>query len=376
MTEKSALLSFLVLVMSMARCLAPETPPANTAVSPGERPPSSATPLRPTGKPIMTSTAQPTPTPSPTIAAPEAARIQFAPGAPWETFNGHLNDYESDHYVLRAQEGQTLDLVIDAPKQVGLTVVGADGIPLKRYVYEEKSWRGELPTTQDYFIEVNAIEATAYTLTVRLAPPSPEASIAVISPNGGEEWSEGSTHHVAWRSSGVEEVDIEIASGGKPLGHLALAVAAASGQYVWQIPVGLVSDFGVARSDAMRIRISSSEDPKLYDENDEPFTVRCPRIQLQSGTASARITGTLKADTHRFRYALGVSEGRTLEIEISPVQMRIHVWGTEDGSAWELPAGESKLTIPSLPGSQDYFITLTSAARMEAIDYTLDIVIR
>lgn len=59
--------------------------------------------------------------------------------------------------MLRAQEGHTLDLVIDAPKQVRLTVVGADGIPLKRYVDEERSWRGELPTTQDYFIEVNAI---------------------------------------------------------------------------------------------------------------------------------------------------------------------------------------------------------------------------
>jgi hypothetical protein len=38
--------------------------------------------------------------------------------------------------------------------------------------------------------------------------------------------------------------------------------------------------------------------------------------------------------------------------------------------------GQSSLTIPSLPASQDYFITLTSMPDAEAIGYMLEVVIR
>jgi hypothetical protein len=304
------------------------------------------------------------------------ARIAFASGETSATLNGQLGDGETDHYVLRALEEQTLDVVVDAPKQVGLTIVGADGVPLKRYIDEEMSWRGELPATQDYFIELNALEATVYTATVTLPPLSSEASIEVISPDGAEEWLEGSTHDIAWRSSGVDRVDIEVASGGKPLGHVALAVDASSGQYPWKIPVGLVSNFGVAASDAMRVRVSSSDDPSLYDENDDPFTVSCPRIQFEAGATMATLTGTLTADDDRFRYVAGAKEGQAMELRISPAQVGIVVSGVEDGSTWELPAGEDSLTIASLPASQDYFITLTSTAESAAVDYTLAVAIQ
>lgn len=304
------------------------------------------------------------------------ARIAFASGETSATLNGHLSDRETDHYVLRALEEQTLDVVVDAPRQVGLTIVGADGVPLKRYVDEETSWRGDLPATQDYFIEINALEATVYTATVTLPPLSSEASIEVVSPDGAEEWLEGSTHDIIWRASGVDEIDIEVASGGKPLGHVALAVDATSGQYPWEIPVGLVSNFGVAASDAMRVRVSSSDDSNLYDENDDPFTVSCPRIQFEPGATLASITGTLDDDDDQFRYVAGATEGQTMELRISPARIRIEVWGMEDGSTWELPAGDEGLTIASLPETQDYFITLTSAAESEAVDYTLELAIR
>ena len=304
------------------------------------------------------------------------APIVFEPGETSATLTGHLDAHETDHYELRAQKEQTLDVVVDAPHQVGLTVVGADGVPLKRYVDEEMSWRSELPATQEYFIELNALETTAYTLTVRLPPLSSEASIEVISPNGAEEWQEGSTHDIAWQAWGVEEVDIEVASGGKPLGHVALAVDVTAGQYRWEIPVGLVSNFGVASSDAMRVRVYSSDDPALYDESDDPFTVSCPRILLEPGTTSQAITATLEADDDRFRYVVGAKEGQAMELRISPARIGIDVWGAEEGSTWELPAKESSLTIASLPETQDYFITLKSAAESEAVDYTLELAIR
>ena len=97
-------------------------------------------------------------------------RITFDRGESSATLVGNLPDLETNHFVLRAQKGQTMDVVAEAPSQVGLTMWGADGIPLTRYVDEETTWNGVLPATQDYFIEVNSIETTSYTLTVSIPP--------------------------------------------------------------------------------------------------------------------------------------------------------------------------------------------------------------
>ena len=473
-SERGALLPFLVLVLSIVTCSAPETAVPGITASPTELPRATPTPPRPTEEPTREPTAPATASPTPTSPEADVARIQFASGTTSETLNGHLGpdevdryalralagqimrvrvtspeesvrlrveapsgapiegraegetfwrgplpatqdyviqvssdraaDYElivivyapivlepgetsaarsghldaheTDHYALRAQEEQILDVVVDAPHQVGLTIVGADGVPLKRYVDEEMSWRGELPATQDYFIELNALEATTYTLTVALPPVSSGVSIEVLSPNGAEEWHEGSTHDIVWRSSGVEEVDVEVASGGKPLGLVARAVDASADRYRWEIPVGLVSDFGVASSDAMRVRVYSSDHPGLYDENDDTFTVSCPRISFEPGATSQSITGTLDADDDRFRYVAGATVGQTMELRISPARIGIDVRGAQDGSTWELPAEESSLTIASLPETQDYFVTLKNTTGSEAVDYTLELAIR
>jgi len=304
------------------------------------------------------------------------SRIEFEPGATSTTIHGRLGSYETDHYVFHARAGQILDIAVNAPEQVGLTVWGADGVPLKRYVDEEMSWRGELPVTQDYFVELNALEPTRYTLTLSLPPSPSKASVDLLSPDGGEDWLEGSIHDITWRSSGIAEVDIEVASGGKPLGYAALGVDASSGVYSWEIPVGLVSNFGVAASDAMRVRVVSSDDPDVYDENDQPFTVRCPRIESRPLNGSVSVTGTLSAENGQFRYVLEATEGRTMDIRISPIGTSVDVWGSEDGSMWEIPERQDSLTIPSLPASQDYFITLANPDEGEAVDYILTIVVQ
>jgi hypothetical protein len=301
-------------------------------------------------------------------------RIKFEPGETSTRLEGHLDDRETDQYVLYARQGQTMDVVVEAPKTVGLTIQGADGIPLKRRVDEETAWRGELPATQDIFIEVSSIEATDYTLNVTILPISPGASVEVIRPNGGEVWLEGSTHTITWRSSGVDTVSIEAASGGRPW-VVAADVDATTGQLPWDIPVGLISNFGVAASDAMRVRVSSSDEPGLYDENDRLFTVRCPRMQFEPGAVSSVVTGTLSAAGGSYRYVLGASQNQTMKIEVLPAQIEVDVWGAKDGSTWQIPGGQAALTVPSLPKTQDYFVTLTNVSPA-AVTYKLDVVIR
>lgn len=269
-----------------------------------------------------------------------------------------------------------MDVTVEAPEQVGLAIMGEDTLLLRHPVDEAPSWRGEIPSTQDIFIEITSIEATDYTLILTIPPLSSESSIEVVVPDGGEIWSEGSTHAVLWHAFGVDKVDIAVASGGKPLGHVALGLDATSGQTLWEIPVGLISNFGTARSDVMRVRVSSSGNPQLYDENDSPFTIRCPRIQFAPGTRATALMGTLDPGRGQYRYVVRASAGQRMEMEISPAQIKVDVWGAEDGSTWTIPAGQSELTIAALPANQDYFVTLTNESLDEAGDYVLDIAIR
>jgi hypothetical protein len=111
-------------------------------------------------------------------------------------------------------------------------------------------------------------------VTVRAAvTPTPAPRITLITPNGGETWVEGETYRLQWRSSGVKQVNIAAAAGGKDLGHIATEVKADAGAYTWTIPKGFVSDFEPSGSDAMRIRVYAADNAEVYDENDAPFTI-------------------------------------------------------------------------------------------------------
>jgi len=56
-----------------------------------------------------------------------------------------------------------------------LSVVGGDGIPLKRYQNRPPSWTSQLPATQDYVLHAVSVGmATSYTLRVWIYPLSPQ----------------------------------------------------------------------------------------------------------------------------------------------------------------------------------------------------------
>jgi len=223
-------------------------------------------------------------------------------------------------------------------------------------------------------VDIRSTEATPYTLTLTLSPTQ-EASIEFVEPDGNELWLEGTTQTIRWRSSGVEVVDIEAASGGKAW-LVAGQVDAVSGSYVWAIPVGLVSDFGVARSDDMRVQVSSSRDPSLYDQSDRPFTVACPRIEFDRGATSATVTRTLEASGGRYRYVPKALDDQAVTLEVSPASLEVTVWGADEGSTWEIPPGSRNLSIAALPAAQDYFITLTNPSDDIAIDYVMHATVR
>jgi len=102
-----------------------------------------------------------------------------------------------------------------------------------------------------------------------------EPFLQIISPRGGEVWTEGETRRIRWRSEGIERVGIAVAVGGKDRGHLTGAggIGARSGHFDWTIPGGFVTGFGVPRSDQVRVMVYDLDRPSLSRVSG-PFTIR------------------------------------------------------------------------------------------------------
>lgn len=83
------------------------------------------------------------------------ARIRFERGAYSATVEGQTAERRSVAYVLRALEGQTMYVELDASREAALEIYGlSDGQPLIRHVAGATTFSDTLPATQDYIILV------------------------------------------------------------------------------------------------------------------------------------------------------------------------------------------------------------------------------
>ncbi|MDO9511818.1 MAG: PKD domain-containing protein [Bacteroidales bacterium] len=94
---------------------------------------------------------------------------------------------------------------------------------------------------------------------------APAPSIAVVSPNGGEQWMQGTAHNITWNYANITgNVKIELV-GANP--SVIAASAPNTGTYAWTIPVSQTpaSDY--------KVKISSVSAPTVFDQSDNAFTV-------------------------------------------------------------------------------------------------------
>ncbi|MFV2045508.1 MAG: hypothetical protein ACC700_20030, partial [Anaerolineales bacterium] len=127
----------------------PETT-ITSAVAPEQAtvPPSAATTEIATDTPDATLTAVELPP-----STPETASIEFDPGGAGATIEGTLRVGDTVRYVLCAFAGQIMRVYVE-PEGAVLRIYGEAGTELKSQDDFDPFWRGELPSTQDYFIEV------------------------------------------------------------------------------------------------------------------------------------------------------------------------------------------------------------------------------
>jgi hypothetical protein len=122
-----------------------------------------------------------------TLPKTEPTRIQFEPGAISTQIEESLVIGELDQYVLTAMAGQEMTVNLtdsSAGVEAVLSIWGVDGTVLISNHPEATSWRGELPTTQDYYIDVQSIAQTPvdYMLEVIIPPVSDDAQAPEVLP--------------------------------------------------------------------------------------------------------------------------------------------------------------------------------------------------
>lgn len=95
-------------------------------------------------------------------------RVKFAAGATTATVNGLVGARSATTYLLRAQQGQTMTVTINAPNNdIFLTIYGLeDGTPYVKSAMEQSSSSIKLPSTQDYVIEGVSTGDTSEEFTV------------------------------------------------------------------------------------------------------------------------------------------------------------------------------------------------------------------
>jgi hypothetical protein len=97
-------------------------------------------------------------------------RITFKPGATSEVILGSITGHSTHHYVLRAMANQNMWVDIASPTgDVFPEIYGQDGTVLKRVADDSPSWEGELPSSQDYWVNAVSLgQDTTYTMQISI----------------------------------------------------------------------------------------------------------------------------------------------------------------------------------------------------------------
>ncbi|ATB34881.1 hypothetical protein CYFUS_000288 [Cystobacter fuscus] len=102
------------------------------------------------------------------------------------------------------------------------------------------------------------------------------AGITVLSPNGGESWTTGSTYAISWSASGVTNVKLEYTLNGSTWTTLTSSTPASAGSYSWTVPTTATT--------TARVRVSDASNSALTDSSDAAFT-----LTSSGGGGSAKV---------------------------------------------------------------------------------------
>ena len=196
----------LLAVLALAGCESdpgppaePEQPTPTEVEQPTIEPTTPPATIEPT---IPPATVEPTPAAGQT-ATPAPMRIEFEPGATAALLTGDLAARETHQYSLRVSAGQLMEVIVSPEESIQLSIYGVDGTVLRSGMGEFPHFRGTVPSTQEYIIQLSAGEQpVSYSVNVIIPARisfEPGATAAVVS---GELEPHTSHHYVAHAQAG------------------------------------------------------------------------------------------------------------------------------------------------------------------------------
>jgi hypothetical protein len=118
----------------------------------------------------------------------------------------------------------------------------------------------------DYRIKITSIDNPIVSDTSDADFEIFTAGISVTSPNGGESWQAGTTQTINWADNITENVTIDLYKGG--IFHSVISTSTSSdGTRSWDIP------FTQEGGNDFTVKITSVDDPGLFDFSDNNFTI-------------------------------------------------------------------------------------------------------
>ncbi|NJD53817.1 MAG: hypothetical protein FIB07_13230 [Candidatus Methanoperedens sp.] len=201
----------------------------------------------------------------------------------------------------------------------------------------------------DYKVRITSTTNAAYNDTSDANFTIPVPSITIVTPDGGENWTRGTTKIINWNSteSPGTYVKIELLKAGT-LNRVVIASTLNDGSHPWVIPATLVpgKDY--------KVKITSIINISNSDTSDNNFTIPTPSINVVSPNGAENWTrGTTKIIT----WNSTESPGSYVKIELlrpgKPNQLIISATLNDGSHPWLIPAAQA-------PGS-DYKVKITSA---------------
>ena len=332
--------------------------PTAINVLPSETP----TPVTPTSTPIP-----PTPTAAPT-AVP--VRFSFAPGTTAGSVKGTLSPGQTQNILFNAGYGQLTFITADSPnRDVTFGLSGANGQVLLDPSQKWTSWKGYLPATQDYIVQLTGGTTTenyevTFVMPVRI-------SFAAGATSGGAKGTLAPYQvqsYVVSAGAGVpmqvstNNANTTIALFGASDGVVLISASSAVKGYPgdWQY-LPSTQDYV-----AQVIAPASAQNYSLV--------ISIPaRISFAPGATSATVSGAT-VNGNVVEYVAKAGAGQTMDLKLTPSggPAVLLLYGLQTGQ-WLLYSNQGKKTFStSLPATQDYIIGVVPTSGT-VVNYTLKV---
>jgi hypothetical protein len=292
-------------------------------------------------------------------------RIAFATGATTAFLNGSIAAHGTHQYVVNIGADQLLDVSLTPQEGLHTSIYGVDGTVLQSGMGEAVGFRGTVPSTQDYIIQVSAADqAVSYSLNVTIPQRITFDSGQTNLVREGSIPAAGNFQYMVNVQAG-QFVEISLT----PDDAINMSLYGVDGEVLKSGMGGRAFFRGAVPTTQDYIISLSAQDAQLFTMN----LLIPQRIMFAAGATSAEFDGTLKAHDS-VTFSVSAQAGQQLQMKFTPANSaKMSIYGVDGSVLWS-GMGEGTSFTGTLTITQDYFITFQSGD--QPVEYHLEVVIK